>query len=102
MCGFREERSYRTPPPTPARRRAMMKTVHESPRQAVADRVTVALVAKAAADLLSTVERTGLSKTDIVNRALSLYEYVDARLAAGDELLIRNKETGQIEVIKLL
>jgi hypothetical protein len=80
----------------------MIKTVDESPRQTVADRVTVALVSKAAADLQCTIERTGLSKTDIVNRALSLYEYVDARLTTGDELLIRNSETGQIEVIKLL
>ncbi len=80
----------------------MIKTVNGSSRQTVVDRVTVALVPKVAEDLQHTTERTGLSKTDIVNRALTLFEYVDARLAAGDELLIRNHETGQIEVIKLL
>lgn len=80
----------------------MIKTVNGHSRQTVADRVTVALVPKAATDLQNTMERTGLSKTDIVNRAVSLYEYVDARLTAGDELLIRNSETGQIEIIKLL
>jgi hypothetical protein len=80
----------------------MIKTVDGHSRQTVADRVTVALVPKAAADLQNTMERTSLSKTDIVNRAVSLYEYVDARLAAGDELLIRSSETGQIEIIKLL
>jgi hypothetical protein len=79
----------------------MIETVNGSLRQTVA-RITVALVPKAAEDLQHTVERTGLSKTDIVNRALSLYEYVDARLADGDELLVRNNETGQVEVIKLL
>ena len=39
------------------------------------------------------------SKTDIVNRAISLYEYLDARLSRGDELSIRN-EAGQVEQIK--
>jgi hypothetical protein len=76
--------------------------VNGSSRQTAVDRITVALVPKAVEDLQHTIERTGLSKTDIVNRALSLYEYVDARLAAGNELLIRDGTTGQIEVIKLL
>ena len=80
----------------------MIKTANGSSRQTVVGRVTVALVPKAAEDLQRTVERTGLSKTDIVNRALSLYEYVDTHVAAGDELLIRDKQTGQMVVIKLL
>lgn len=80
----------------------MIKTVKENARQAAVERITVALVSRAAEDLQHTIERTGLSKTDIVNRALTLYEYIDARLATGDELLIRNNDTGQTEVIKLL
>jgi hypothetical protein len=60
----------------------------------------VALVPKAASDLRQTVERTGLSKTDIVNRALSLYEYLDARLSRGAEILIRDGESGQVEQIR--
>jgi len=71
-------------------------------RQTTADRITVALVPKAAEDLQRTVDRTGLSKTDIVNRALSLYAYLDERMAAGDELLVRAKNRGQTEIIKLL
>jgi hypothetical protein len=51
--------------------------------------ITVALVVKAADDLQLTRERTNLSKTDIVNRALSLYEFVDAELRAGAELIVR-------------
>jgi hypothetical protein len=79
----------------------MIETANGTSRQTVV-RITVALVPKAAEDLQRTIERTGLSKTDIANRALSLYEYIDARLAAGDELLIRNNESEQVEVIKLL
>ena len=73
---------------------------HTAPRPVAADRVTVALVPKAAGDLQETVERTGLSKTDIVNRAVSLYEYLDARLSQGAELLIRDSKTGKVEQIR--
>lgn len=69
-------------------------------RPASAERVTVALVPKAADDLRQAVERTGLSKTDIVNRAVSLYEYLDARLGRGDELLVRDPKSGQLEQIR--
>jgi hypothetical protein len=66
---------------------------------AVKDRVTVALIAKAADDLKRTVDRSGLSKTDVINRSISLYEFIDRRLAAGDDLILRNKETGELERI---
>ncbi len=68
-------------------------------RGSATDRVTVTLVPKAAGDLQQAVARTGLSKTDIINRAISLYEYLDARLSDGAQLLIRD-ESGQIEQIK--
>ena len=67
---------------------------------APADPITVALVAKAAADLQITHERTHLSKTDIVNRAVSLYEFVDAELRAGAELIVRRD--GRDYLVKLM
>jgi hypothetical protein len=73
-----------------------------SARQVVAERITVALVARAADDLKSTQERTGLSKTDVVNRALTLYEFVDSCLASGDEIMVRHKRSGEMELIRLL
>lgn len=72
----------------------------DSQTAAAVDRITVALVAKAAADLQNLHERTRLSKTDIVNRAISLYEFVDAELSAGAELVVRSD--GQEHLIKLL
>ena len=56
------------------------------------DRITVSLVPKAASDLAAIHSRTTLSKTDIVNRALSLYEFVDAELAAGGEFVVRRAD----------
>jgi hypothetical protein len=67
---------------------------------AVSDRITVALVKKASGDLQSTHERTNMSKTDIVNRAVSLYEFVESELSEGAELFIRRD--GKDYVIELL
>jgi Ribbon-helix-helix protein, copG family len=41
------------------------------------ERITVVLLPKAAAGLAALRERTGLSKTDLVNRAISLYGLID-------------------------
>jgi hypothetical protein len=64
------------------------------------DPIAVVLVDKAATDLQTTHERTHLSKTDIVNRAVSLYEFVDAELSAGAEFIIRRD--GQDYLVKLM
>lgn len=64
------------------------------------DPITVMLVDKAAADLEVTHERTDMSKTDIINRAISLYEFVDAEIRAGAELIIRRD--GQDYLVKLM
>ena len=66
----------------------------------VFDRITVALVPKAAKELQLLQDRTGLSKTDIVNRAISLYEFVDAEQGAGADLIVRRD--GKEHIIKLL
>lgn len=65
-------------------------------------RVTVQLIPKAASELEALMRRTGLSKTDLMNRACTLYDWVDGRLRAGDELLVRHPD-GQVErvIIKL-
>ena len=60
----------------------------EDPPQPVT-RITVSLIAKAAADLRRTLARTRLSQTDVVNRALSLYEFVDSELSSGAEIIVR-------------
>ena len=69
-------------------------------RPAGSERITVALIPKAGEDLQHLQDRTGLSKTDIVNRAISLYEFVDTELAAGAEMIIRRD--GQDYLIKLM
>lgn len=72
----------------------------EAPTIGVEQGIRVALVSKAAVDLARTRERTGLSTTDIVNRAISLYELVDEELDAGTELLRRRD--GSTYLVELL
>ncbi|MET9069459.1 hypothetical protein ACWDR1_29055 [Streptosporangium sandarakinum] len=73
-----------------------------SPRQAVAERITTALIPKSSEALQRSLDRTGLSKTDIVNRAIALYDYITDQLDSGKELLLRDSESGEVQVIRLL
>jgi hypothetical protein len=71
-------------------------------RQTLAERITVALIPQAAEDLQHLQDRTGLSKTDLVNRAVSLYDFINTQLGEGRDLLIRDNETEEIQVIRLM
>jgi len=71
-------------------------------RQPAAERITVALISKAAEDLKILQVRTRLSKTDVVNRAITLYEFIDAQLRAGQDLLIRDRRSGEILTVRIL
>ena len=79
---------------------AKLPTNPGKPPVATAGRITVALVDKAANDLQVAHDRTKMSKTDIVNRALSLYEFIDAELGEGAEVIVRRD--GKDHFIKLL
>lgn len=67
-----------------------------------AERITVALIPKVAEELQRLQNRTSLSKTDLTNRAITLYEYIDAQVSAGREVLIRDRETGETQGVLIL
>ncbi len=66
------------------------------------ERITVALIPKAAGDLKKLLDRTGLSKTDITNRAITLYEFIEAQISAGKAVIISDPETGETQVVRFL
>jgi hypothetical protein len=72
------------------------------PQPLTAERITVALIPKAGEDLQRLVERTHLSKTDITNRAITLYEFIDTQLRAGRDVLIRDPATGDTQTVFIL
>lgn len=69
-------------------------------RPAATDRITVALIAEAAEAMSKVQARTGLKKVDIVNRALAIYEFIDAELRAGNHVLLRSPE-GREQLVKI-
>lgn len=64
-------------------------------------RLTVNLTPKSDTALTNLAERTDLNRTDLVNRALQLYDYVDKATDAGHQLLLL-KPDGETVRIKLL
>jgi hypothetical protein len=74
----------------------------DTPAPAPPERITVALIPKAAGDLKKLLDRTHLSKTDITNRAITLYEFIEAQISAGREVIISDPETGETQVVRFL
>jgi hypothetical protein len=66
------------------------------------DRMSISLIPRTVEELEQLHEKTGMSKTDIVNRAISLYAFVTEQLDSGQDLLVRNRETGESQLIQLL
>lgn len=67
-----------------------------------ATRITVQLGPRTAAHLTRLKDTTSRTTTDIVNHAISLYEFLDGNLAAGREILIRDNTDGTVQTVKLL
>jgi hypothetical protein len=68
--------------------------------QALGERLTVVLIPGAAADLRQLQKRTKLSRTDLANRAITSYEFVDSQLRGGRDLLLRHKDTGDTYIVR--
>jgi hypothetical protein len=66
------------------------------------ERITVALIPQSQEDLQQLQDRTSLSKTDLVNRAITLYEFIDSQLRADQDLIIRDRKTGETQLVRFL
>lgn len=65
-------------------------------------RITVALIKKVAAELRQIQDRTGLSQTDAVNRAITAYDFLEQQQAAGHELVLRRRDSGSELIVRFL
>jgi hypothetical protein len=61
----------------------------------------VRLIPKAWTALEETAERLGLSKTDVANRALQAYAFLEEEMAAGAEVVLRHP-SGEQSTVKFL
>jgi len=80
--------------PTPASFRPGVLGQH-----AAVTSITVPLIAGVAEDLRRLRERTKLSTTDLANRAITSYEFFDACLRTGYELIVRDTRTGEARFV---
>jgi hypothetical protein len=65
------------------------------------EHMTVILIPKAAEKLRELQGRTRMSKTDLANRAITLYEFIDARLREGCDVIARDQATGRTKLVQL-
>jgi hypothetical protein len=74
--------------------------VQESRTTPGSTRITVSLVPKVAAELDGLADRTGLSKTDIANRAISMYAFIEEHLAQGEQIVVRSADRNYEQVVR--
>lgn len=69
----------------------------------VAERITVALTGRAANQLQKLREWTGgLSKTDLVNRALSVYYFVAQQGEEGKQLAVYDPQKDEFQLVHVV
>jgi hypothetical protein len=78
------------------------KTVGEVANLPAAEQISVALIPMVSDQLRRLQDRTSMSKTDITNRAITLYEFIDSQMQADREVLIRDKRTGEVQIVQIL
>lgn len=65
------------------------------------ERVTVNLTPKSSRALEDSAQRTGDTKTDTINRALQVYEYIEGIITRGGAVYVREDHAGELERLKI-
>lgn len=65
------------------------------------ERVTVNLTPRSSRALMAVVDLTGDSRTDAINRAIQVYHYIEDVLEAGGEVLIKPKDSSEVERLRI-
>lgn len=78
-----------------------MSTSLTSPRTAT-ERITIGLTRRSSQDLADLSESSGMSKTDIVNRALGLYKLMTDKTVDGVKLAFLDPSGKSVEIVHVL
>jgi hypothetical protein len=70
--------------------------------QYVINRITVGIIPKVWTQLQQLMASTRLNRTDVVNRAISVYAMVDDNLREGYELVFRDPKTGKERIVEIV
>ena len=68
----------------------------------VINRITVGIIPKAWTELLRLMTSTKYNRTDVVNRAISVYAMVDDNMRDGYELVFRDPKTGKERIVEII
>jgi len=79
-----------------------IRAEHVEGSRPTGDRIAVTLIPKATEALRLLQRGTSLSKTDLANRAIILYQFVDDQLRSGRDIIARNQATGETQLVKLI
>lgn len=74
----------------------------EQQEEYVINRITVGIIPKAWAELQRLMASTKFNRTDVVNRAISVYALVDENTREGYELVFRDRETGKERIVEII
>ncbi|MFD0001780.1 hypothetical protein ACFVJ4_05060 [Streptomyces sp. NPDC127178] len=64
-------------------------------RRSANERYSVTLVPPAVEAIAALIDSTGLSKADVINRAVQIYAYLDSQKQGGADLLLRQTDGSQ-------
>jgi hypothetical protein len=62
--------------------------------------VTVALIPPVADQLRCLQKNTNMSATDLTNRAITSYAFIDEQMRAGNDLMVRDTWTGETRLVR--
>ncbi|MCF3961545.1 hypothetical protein [Streptomyces fuscigenes] len=65
------------------------------------ERFTVTLIVAAVQAVTMLMKMTGLSKTDVINRAVQIYAFLAQQMADGKEVVLRDKD-GNLERVHII
>lgn len=80
----------------------MSATVTAMSQRTSAERITVGLTRRVSEELTDLAEQTGMSKTDLVNRAVSLYRLTMAKADEGQQLAFVDHDRSSVEIVHIL
>ena len=70
--------------------------------RALGEHITVALIPPVADQLRCLQKNTQLSATDLTNRAITSYSFLDEQVRAGNDLMVRDNWTGETRLVRFV
>jgi len=68
--------------------------------RALGEHITVALIPSVVDQLRWLQKNTSLSATDLTNRAITSYAFIDEQIRAGNDLMVRDNWTGETKLVR--